>query len=50
VVASSDVTSWRVTLPVEVSVLVAILSVLWFFAVSRFLRANAWGEEQSSAD
>jgi len=30
--------------------LVAILSVLWFFAVSRFLRADAWGEEQSRAD
>jgi hypothetical protein len=27
--------------------LVAILSVLWFFAVNRFLRADAWGEEQS---
>ena len=27
--------------------LVAILSVLWFFAVSRFLRADAWGEERS---
>ena len=25
--------------------LVAILSVLWFFAVSRFLRAGAWGED-----
>jgi hypothetical protein len=25
----------------------AILSVLWFFAVSRFLRADAWGEDQS---
>jgi low temperature requirement protein LtrA len=24
--------------------LVAILSILWFFAVSRFLRADAWGE------
>jgi hypothetical protein len=24
--------------------LVAILSTLWFFAVSRFLRADAWGE------
>jgi low temperature requirement protein LtrA len=24
--------------------LVAILSVVWFFAVSRFLRADAWGE------
>jgi hypothetical protein len=30
--------------------LVAILSVLWFFAVSRFLRADAWGEEGSGAD
>ena len=30
--------------------LVAILSVLWFFAVSRFLRADAWGDEQSRAD
>jgi hypothetical protein len=24
--------------------LVAILSTLWFFAVSRFIRADAWGE------
>ena len=24
--------------------LVAILTTLWFFAVSRFLRADAWGE------
>ena len=24
--------------------LVAILSTIWFFAVSRFLRADAWGE------
>jgi low temperature requirement protein LtrA len=24
--------------------LVAVLSVIWFFAVSRFLRADAWGE------
>jgi len=23
---------------------VAILSTLWFFAVSRFIRADAWGE------
>ncbi|MGH8824370.1 MAG: low temperature requirement protein A [Jiangellaceae bacterium] len=30
--------------------LVAILSVLWYFAISRFLRADAWGEEQSRAD
>ena len=27
--------------------LVAVLSVLWFFAVSRFLRAGAWGEAPS---
>ena len=27
--------------------LVAILSVLWFFAVSRFLRAGVWGEQPS---
>jgi len=27
--------------------LMAILSVLWFFAVTRFLRADAWGEERS---
>jgi hypothetical protein len=24
--------------------LVAILSTVWFFAVSRFLRADAWGQ------
>jgi hypothetical protein len=30
--------------------LVAILSVLWIFAVRRFLRADAWGEEQAPAD
>ncbi|MGH3366590.1 MAG: hypothetical protein ACRDOY_05255, partial [Nocardioidaceae bacterium] len=29
--------------------LVAILAVLWVFAVSRFRRADAWGEEQSRA-
>ncbi len=29
--------------------LVAVLSVLWFFAVSRFLRSDAWGEEGSHA-
>jgi low temperature requirement protein LtrA len=27
--------------------LVAILSLLWFFAVSRFLGAGAWGDEPS---
>ena len=30
--------------------LVAILSALWLFAVSRFLRADAWGEDGSPAD
>jgi membrane protein implicated in regulation of membrane protease activity len=25
--------------------LVAVLSVVWFFAVARFLRADAWGDE-----
>ena len=30
--------------------LVAILSVLWLFAVSRFLRADAWGEDGAPAD
>ena len=28
--------------------LVVILSVLWVFAVSRFLQADAWGSKQSS--
>jgi len=32
------------------SLLVAILSVLWCFAVSRFLRADAWGENSSPAE
>jgi len=32
-------TSWLLAL-----LLVAILAVIWFFAVSRFLRADAWGE------
>jgi hypothetical protein len=30
--------------------LVAILSVLWVFAVRPFLRADAWGEDRSTAD
>jgi hypothetical protein len=29
------------------ALLVAILSVLWFFAVFRFLGADAWGDESS---
>ena len=31
-----------------VLLLVAILSLVWFFAVSRFLRADAWGEPSTS--
>jgi hypothetical protein len=27
---------------------VCILSVLWFFAVSRFMNADEWGEERSA--
>ncbi|HET8915807.1 MAG TPA: low temperature requirement protein A [Propionibacteriaceae bacterium] len=30
--------------------LVLMLSVLWCFAVSRFLRVDAWGEDQARAD
>ena len=30
--------------------LVATLSVVWIVAVSRFLRADAWGEEPSRLD
>jgi low temperature requirement protein LtrA len=30
--------------------LVTILSALWFFAVSRFRRADAWGEDQSRTE
>ena len=30
--------------------LVAILSLLWVFAVRRFLRADAWGEDRAPAD
>ena len=33
-----------------VLLLFAILTALWLFAVSRFLRADAWGEERSRAD
>ena len=29
--------------------LVVLLSVLWFFAVNRFLRAGAWGQDQARA-
>jgi low temperature requirement protein LtrA len=30
--------------------LVVLLSVLWFFALSRFLRADAWGEDRARTD
>ena len=30
--------------------LVVILSVLWVYAAKRFLRADAWGEDQARAD
>jgi uncharacterized membrane protein len=33
-----------------VLLLFAILTALWLFAVSRFLRVDAWGEERSRAD
>ena len=38
-------TSWLRPAPWLLALLlVAILSVIWFFAVSRFLRVDAWGE------
>jgi len=49
--AAAVVVGWARPAPWLLALLlVAVLSVLWFFAVSRFLRAEAWGEEQSSAD
>jgi hypothetical protein len=30
--------------------LVAILTLLWFFAVSCFLRTGAWGDEKAALD
>ena len=46
--AASVVVGWARPAPWLLALLlVAILSVLWFFAVSRFLRAGAWGEEPS---
>ena len=38
---------WRPVPWLFALLLVAILSVLWFFAVSRFLRVGAWGDEPS---
>ena len=49
--AAAIVVGWMRPAPWLLALLlVAILSVLWFFAVSRFLRADAWGEEGSRAD
>ena len=44
--AAALVVGWRRPAPWLLSLLlVAILSVLWLFAVSRFLRADAWGDD-----
>jgi low temperature requirement protein LtrA len=44
-IAAALVVGWARPAPwVLVLLLVAILSTLWFFAVSRFLRADAWGQ------
>ena len=43
--AAATVVAWLRPAPWLLALLlVAILSVLWFFAVSRFLRADAWGQ------
>jgi low temperature requirement protein LtrA len=43
--AAALIVGWARPAPWALALLlVAILSVLWFFAVSRFLRADAWGE------
>ncbi len=45
---ASLVVGWARPAPLLLAaLLVAILSVLWFFAVSRFLLAGAWGDEPS---
>ena len=49
--ASALVAGWARPAPWLLALLlVALLSVLWVFAVSRFLRADAWREEHPSAD
>ena len=49
--AAAIVVGWARPAPWLLALLlVAILSALWFFAVSRFLRAGAWGEEAARAD
>jgi low temperature requirement protein LtrA len=48
--AAAIVVGWTRPAPWLLALLlVAILSALWFFAVSRFLRADAWGEERLRA-
>ena len=43
--AAALIVGWRRPSPWLLALLlVAILSAVWFFAVSRFLRADAWGE------
>ena len=43
--AAALVVGWLRPAPwLLVLLLVAVLSLVWFFAVSRFLRADAWGE------
>jgi low temperature requirement protein LtrA len=49
--AAALVVGWARPAPWLLALLLdVILSVLWFFAVSRFLRADAWGQEESRAD
>ncbi len=46
---ASVVVGWARPAPwLRALLLVAILSLVWFFAVSRFLRAGAWGDEPST--
>ncbi len=48
--AASLIVGWARPAPWLLALLlVAILSVVWFFGVSRFLRLDAWGEDQTSA-
>jgi low temperature requirement protein LtrA len=49
--SASIVVGWTRPAPWLLALLlVAILSALWLYAVSRFLRADAWGEEHARAD
>jgi hypothetical protein len=48
--AAAIVVGWMRPAPWLLALLLGmVLSTLWFFAVSRFLRADAWGEERSGA-